>query len=74
MEYYLSDQNLEKDRFFNKELVKHSDGYMDIKLILKCVGRNAGLPCLYQTDVSRRMKEVQVRTFLFRSRHTSLGR
>lgn len=36
VEYYLSDENLKVDKFFNRELTRHSDGFMDIKLIMKC--------------------------------------
>lgn len=36
MEYYLSDDNLKVDKFFNRELTRHSDGFMEIKLIMKC--------------------------------------
>jgi hypothetical protein len=36
VEYYLSDDNLKVDKFFNRELTRHSDGFMDIKLIMKC--------------------------------------
>ena len=36
IEYYLSDENLETDKFFNELISKSSDGYIDISYIFNC--------------------------------------
>ena len=36
IEYYLSDENLETDKFFNELISKSNDGYIDISYILNC--------------------------------------
>ena len=36
IEFYLSDENLEIDKFFNELISKSNDGYIDISNILNC--------------------------------------
>ena len=36
MEFYLSDENLESDKFFNELISKANDGFIDISYILNC--------------------------------------
>ena len=36
IEYYLSDENLEKDYFFNEKISSDPESYLDLKILLKC--------------------------------------
>ena len=36
VEYYLSDENLEKDSFFHEKISSSANGYLDLELLLKC--------------------------------------
>ena len=45
IEYYLSDENLETDKFFNELISKTNDGYIDISYILNCgIIKESNLP------------------------------
>lgn len=36
VEYYLSDKNIEFDKFFHSEITKNAEGWLDLSLVMNC--------------------------------------